>query len=52
MRDNLKYLDYAVVAAVVLGVGYLVYKRVMDIRRHRRERTAAPGPGTGPDRAV
>jgi membrane protein DedA with SNARE-associated domain len=42
VRDNLKYLDYAVVAAVVLGVGYLVYKRVMDMRRHRRDR-AAPG---------
>jgi membrane protein DedA with SNARE-associated domain len=47
VRNNLKYLDYAVVAAVVLGIGYLVYKRVMDMRRHRRDRdapgTAAPG---------
>ncbi len=31
VRDNLKYLDYAVVAAFALGVGYLVYKRAMDV---------------------
>jgi membrane protein DedA with SNARE-associated domain len=47
VRDNLRYLDYAVVAAVVLFVGYLVYKRVQDVRRHRRAGTAAPGPTTG-----
>jgi membrane protein DedA with SNARE-associated domain len=40
VRDNLKYLDYAVVAAVALGIGYLSYKRAMDVRRHRRERVA------------
>src|SRR3954469_11255102 len=28
IRDNLKYLDYAVVAAVAAGVGYLVYRKV------------------------
>jgi membrane protein DedA with SNARE-associated domain len=40
VRDNLRYLDYVVVAAVVLGVGYLVYKRVKDVRRNRREAAA------------
>ncbi|MGY1642106.1 DedA family protein [Geodermatophilus sp. SYSU D00703] len=38
VQANLKYLDYAVVAAVVLGIGYLVVKRYRDVRRHRRER--------------
>jgi membrane protein DedA with SNARE-associated domain len=45
IQDNLKYLDYAVVAAVALGIGYLVYKRARDVRRHRRSRAAAPEPG-------
>ena len=48
IRNNLKYLDYAVVAAFVLGVGYLVYKRVMDIRRHRRERATPPSGSAAP----
>src|ERR671917_98415 len=43
VRDNLRYLDYAVVAAVVLFVGYLVYKRVQDDRR-RGARHAGAGP--------
>jgi hypothetical protein len=38
VRDNLKYLDYAVVAVVAAGIGYLVYKRARDVRRHRRTR--------------
>jgi membrane protein DedA with SNARE-associated domain len=41
IEANLHYLDYVVVAVVVLGVGYLVYKRVKDIRHHRRRRTTA-----------
>jgi membrane protein DedA with SNARE-associated domain len=45
VRNNLKYLDYAVVAAVALGIAYLVYKRVMDVRRHRRARAAGRVPG-------
>ena len=40
VRNNLKYLDYAVVAAFALGIGWLVYKRVQDVRRHRREQAA------------
>jgi membrane protein DedA with SNARE-associated domain len=53
VRDNLKYLDYAVVAAVVLGIGYLIYKRVKDVRRNRRARTAGQGLGADDtDRAV
>jgi membrane protein DedA with SNARE-associated domain len=43
VQANLKYLDYVVVAAFVLGVGYLVYKRVIDVRRHRRERATGQG---------
>ncbi|MGY1652425.1 DedA family protein [Geodermatophilus sp. SYSU D01119] len=41
IQDNLKYFDYLVAAVVVLGVGWLVYKRVKDIRHHRRRRTTA-----------
>jgi membrane protein DedA with SNARE-associated domain len=43
VQANLKYLDYAVVAAVVLGIGYLVVKRYRDVRRHRRDRAAPRG---------
>ena len=46
IQDNLKYVDYAIVAAVALGVGYLVLKRVRDVRRHRREGTVPPTPVT------
>jgi membrane protein DedA with SNARE-associated domain len=49
VRNNLKYLDYAVVAAVALGIAYLVYKRVMDVRRHRRARAAERVPADKPD---
>jgi membrane protein DedA with SNARE-associated domain len=41
IQDNLKYFDYLVAVVVVLGVGYLVSKRVQDRRRHRRRQTAA-----------
>ena len=41
LQDNLHYLDYAVVAAFALGIGYLVHKRVKDVRHHRRRRTTA-----------
>jgi membrane protein DedA with SNARE-associated domain len=51
VRDNLKYLDYAVVAVVVLGLAWLVYKRAQDVRRHRRDRSAAAGTTTA-DRAA
>src|SRR3712207_8922848 len=40
VQQNLHYLDYAVVAAVALGIGYLVYKRAKDVRRHRQARQA------------
>ncbi len=42
VRDNLKYLDYAVVAVVVLGVGWMVYRRVTQVYRGR---TGRYGPG-------
>ena len=38
VQANLKYLDYAVVAAFAIGIGYLVVKRARDVRRHRRAR--------------
>jgi membrane protein DedA with SNARE-associated domain len=52
IRNNLKYLDYAVVAAFAIGLGYLVYKRAMDVRRHRGERATAPRPGVDPGPAA
>ena len=42
VRNNLKYLDYAVVAVVVLAVGWMVYRRVTQIYRGRAGRY---GPG-------
>ena len=42
VQQNLHYLDYAVVAAFVLGIGYLVHKRWRDVRRHRQARSADP----------
>src|SRR5688500_263183 len=42
VRNNLKYLDYAVVAVVVLAVGWMVYRRVTQIYRGR---TGRYGPG-------
>jgi membrane protein DedA with SNARE-associated domain len=41
IEANLHYLDYVVVAVAVLAVAYLVYKRVKDVRHHRRRRTTA-----------
>jgi membrane protein DedA with SNARE-associated domain len=53
VQANLHYLDYAVVAAVVLGIGYLVVKRARDVRRHRRESGVRPDPDVdGVDRPV
>jgi membrane protein DedA with SNARE-associated domain len=47
IQNNLKYFDYVVVAVVAVGVGYLVYKRAKDIRRHRRTRAAERAAGVG-----
>jgi membrane protein DedA with SNARE-associated domain len=41
IEANLHYLDYVVVAVAVLAVAYLVYKRVKDVRHHRRRQTTA-----------
>jgi membrane protein DedA with SNARE-associated domain len=41
VRENLRYLDYAVVGGFALFIGYLVYKRYHDVRRHRRARESA-----------
>jgi membrane protein DedA with SNARE-associated domain len=48
IQNNLKYMDYAVVAAVVLGVGWMVYRRVTEIYRGRAKRY---GPGETADLA-
>ena len=45
VQANLKYLDYALVAAVALGIGYLVHKRWRDVRRHRGSAAAAHDAG-------
>jgi membrane protein DedA with SNARE-associated domain len=53
IQDNLRYLDYAVVAVFAAGIGWLVYKRAQDVRRHRRTRAAAatqvPSPSAAPE---
>ena len=41
VNEYLQYFDYLIVGAVVLGIGYLVYKRWHDVRRHRRARRTA-----------
>ena len=40
-KDQLHYVDYAVVAAIVLGVAYLLVRR-------RRRRASSPGPAAEP----
>jgi len=57
IQNNLKYMDYAVVAAVVLGVGWMVYRRVTEIYRGRAKRygqgeTADLAPDDDADRPV
>jgi membrane protein DedA with SNARE-associated domain len=42
IQNNLKYFDYAVVVAVVVAVGWMVYRRVTQIYRGRAGRY---GPG-------
>ena len=42
IQNNLKYFDYAVVVAVVLAVGWMVYRRVTQLYRGRAGRY---GPG-------
>ena len=41
VHEYLQYFDYLIVGAVALGIGYLVYKRWHDVRRHRRARRTA-----------
>jgi membrane protein DedA with SNARE-associated domain len=42
IENNLKYFDYAVVAAVILGLGWMVYRRATQLYRGRARRY---GPG-------
>ena len=46
VQNNLKYFDYAVVAAVVLAVGWMVYRRVTQIYRGRAGRYGPDGDQT------
>lgn len=53
VNEYLQYFDYLIYAAVALFVGYLVYKRVKDVQRHRRNRAAGETRAAdGPDRVV
>jgi membrane protein DedA with SNARE-associated domain len=42
VQDNFKFLDYAVVALVVLGIGWMIFRRVTDLyaRKHPDSPTA------------
>jgi membrane protein DedA with SNARE-associated domain len=42
-KDSLHYVDYAVVAAVVLGVVFLVVRSRRDRKRPREAAADAPG---------
>jgi membrane protein DedA with SNARE-associated domain len=46
VRDNMRYLDYAVVVALVLGAGWMVYRRVTQIYRGRAGRYGPGGDAT------
>jgi membrane protein DedA with SNARE-associated domain len=46
IQNNLKYFDYAVVAAVILAVGWMVYRRVTQIYRGRAGRYGPGGTAT------
>ena len=46
VNEYLQYFDYLIYAAVALGVGWLVWKRAKDVRRHHHARTD-PGAGRG-----
>ena len=41
VRDNLRFLDYAVVALVVLGIGWMVFRRVTDLYARKHPDSAA-----------
>jgi membrane protein DedA with SNARE-associated domain len=43
--EYLEYFDYVIYAAAALGIGWLVWKRAMDVRRHRAARTGSDGRG-------
>jgi membrane protein DedA with SNARE-associated domain len=46
IENNLHYLDYAVVAAVVLAVAWMVYRRITQVYRGRAKRYGPGEPGT------
>ncbi|CCG05582.1 DedA family protein [Blastococcus saxobsidens] len=46
VNEYLEYVDYLIYAAAALGIGWLVWKRAKDVRRHRRARATADREGT------
>jgi membrane protein DedA with SNARE-associated domain len=44
IQNNLWYLDYVVVVAAVLAVGWMVFRRATDLYRRRRPATPSAGP--------
>jgi len=52
IQDNLKYFDYLVVGVFVIGVGYLVSKRIRDIRQRRQRETTVGRADDAGDRPV
>jgi membrane protein DedA with SNARE-associated domain len=51
VQNNLRYLDYAVVAAVVLGIGWMIFRRVKDVYKKRTPDPAGPRPARVDDDA-
>jgi membrane protein DedA with SNARE-associated domain len=43
VRDNMRFLDYAVVVAVVLAIGWMVYRRITQVYRGRARRYGPDG---------
>ncbi|MGY1834864.1 DedA family protein [Blastococcus sp. SYSU DS0510] len=41
--EYLEYFDYLIYTAAALGIGWLVWKRAMDVRHHRQARTGSDG---------
>jgi membrane protein DedA with SNARE-associated domain len=48
IEKNLHYLDYAVVAAAVLAVAWMVYRRIRDVYKRRGSASRAPVPESAP----
>ncbi len=47
VNEYLEYFDYLIYAAIALGVGWLVWKRAKDVRRHHHAGSTDLGAGRG-----